>query len=305
MRPTGSGRSVRNDSGGIEDVTATSSAGARRRDVTDWRSRAHAPYRRRVSSFRSFTPDGIDALLPVSLRLHREWRSALETLSYGGALPPLPLAMRAALRDEWDLDIVHETDGIDPLTSPAFGILYARVRSEQVLRAVSARTNLTLAGTTVAVVGDGRVSEALTTSLRVLGASVVRVTDSAVVALAARLDGLRAIGLNEAADREVPVHLTLLTGEGHGILPISTLAGIVADASPGSTLTAGLSTSPSPRPFVRRAGEAFVVEMPSPLPEPDAVPCAPQRRLLDALISLLVLTAQGADDARFAREVTP
>lgn len=255
-----------------------------------------------MSSFRSFTPDGIDALLPVSLRLHRERRSALETLSYGGALPPLSPTVRAVLRDAWNLDAAHEAAGADPLASPTFGILYARVRSEQVLRAVSARTNLTLAGTTVMVVGDGPLTDALTSSLRTLGAAVVRATDSPRAALAARLDGLRVIGEGEIARVEVPVHLTLLTGEGHGILPLDSLDGLVADASPGGTVTGADEASPSERPFVSRAGSALLVEVPSPLPTGESTPTAAQRHLLDALIAWRLLDG---DDDRFAREVTP
>lgn len=259
-----------------------------------------------MSSFRSFTPDRIDALLPVSLRLHREWRSALETLSYGGALPPLPPPLRETLRDVGGVDLVREPDGVDPFASGAFGILYSRLRAEQVLRAVSARTNLTLAGTTVAVVGDGLLSEALATSLRTLGAAVIRATDAPVTALAARLDGFRVQPLKELSARDTPVHLTVLTGEGHGILPVDTLEGLVADASPDGAATAGIGTSPSSRPFVGRAGAASLVEMPAPLPEADATPSGTQWRILDALIALLVLDRHdaGADD-RFAREVTP
>lgn len=259
-----------------------------------------------MSSFRSFTPDGIDALLPVSLRLHREWRSALETLSYGGALPPLPPALREALRDVAGVDVAHDPGGIDPFASPAFGILSSRLRAEQVLRAVSARTNLTLAGTTVAVVGDGLLAEALATSLRTLGAAVIRATDAPLTTLAARLDGYRVQPLQELSSRDTPVHLTVLTGEGHGPLPVDALAGLVADASPGGAPTAGLRTSPSSRPFVGEVGRASLVEMPSPLPEADVPTSSAQWRLLDALIALLLLDRHAVgDDDRFAREVTP
>lgn len=255
-----------------------------------------------MSSFRSLTPDGIDALLPVSLRLHREWRSALVTLSYGGALPPLPPALRALLREAAGIDLSRADDGVDPFGSPAFGILYSRLRAEQVLRAVSSRTNLTIAGTTVTVVGDGLLAEALATSLRTLGAAVIRATDAPVVALAARLDGFRVQPLDALASRDTPVHLTLLTGEGHGIPPVDTLEGLVADASPAGTATAGVHTSPSSRPFVGQAGKAFLVEMPSPLPEEDAPLAATPWLLLDALIALMLLDG---DDDRFAREVAP
>ncbi|BAJ75294.1 S-adenosylhomocysteine hydrolase [Microbacterium testaceum StLB037] len=259
-----------------------------------------------MSSFRSFTPDRIDALLPVSLRLHREWRSALDTLSYGGALPPLPLALRTSLRDVAGLDLAHTLDGVDPFASPAFGILYSRLRAEQVLRAVSARTNLTLAGTTVTVVGDGLLSEALATSLRTLGAAVIRATDAPVAALAARLDGFRVQPLEQLSARDAPVHLTVLSGEGRGILPLEALEGLVADASPRGAVTEGIRTSASSRPFVGRAGATSLVEMPSPLPEAEVAPSSTQWRLLDALIALLLLDRHDAgDDDRFAREVTP
>lgn len=255
-----------------------------------------------MSSLRSHTPDRIDALLPVSLRLHREWRSALETVSYGGVLPPVPSAFRAILREAVGLDVAYEVGGDDPLASPAFGILYSRLRAEQVLRAVSARTNLTLAGTTVVVVGDGRLTEALTASLRTLGAAVIRATDTPLAVLAARLDGMRVIGESDLSRPGTPVHLTLLTGEGHGILSLDALDGLVADASPRGTVSGVADASASERPFVSRAGSALLVEVPSPLPAADAAPTAAQRGLLDALVAWRLLDG---DDDRFAREMTP
>lgn len=240
----------------------------------------------------------VDAL-PLTRRLLAASPLPSGVLSYGGALPALSPAWRTALEAELGVDVVHDPAAFDPLASRAFGILYSRLRAEQVVLALSARTNLTLAGSTVRVIGDGALAGALTTLLRRLGAGVVRRTDDPVERLEARLDGIRVEGDAPPA----VVHATLLTGVGHDALVATGIAGLVADASP-RPVDAG--DSPSPRPHVRSTAKGSLVEMPSPLPTDTEVPTSSQRRLLDAL--LLALTVDGGPDDRrglFAEAVTP
>ncbi|SDO92895.1 hypothetical protein SAMN04487848_2570 [Microbacterium sp. ru370.1] len=241
----------------------------------------------------------VDAL-PLTRRLLGARTLDARALPYGGALPALAPTWRAAIAAELGADVVHDPGAPDPLASRVFGILYSRLRAEQVVRALSARTNLTLAGSTVRVVGDGPLAGALTALLRRLGAGVVRATDDPVERLEAVLDGLRV----ERTDApRALVHATLLTGLGHDGLVATALEGLVADASPRPVDAAD---APSPRPHVRSIAKGSLVEMPSPLPTDTEAPTSAQRRLLDALVAALIVDG-GPDDARgvFAEAVTP
>lgn len=261
------------------------------------------PYVRAVSSFWSSLPDGLDGLLPIARRLVDARRSTPVVAVYGGALPPLPPPLRSALRAEWHLDVTHDADAPDPLASRAFGLLYAHVRAEQIVLALSARTNLTLAGSTVRVVGDGPLAPAMTTLLRRLGAAVVRSSDDPVERLAARLDGIRVAPVSAAASADEHIAFTVLTGAGHADLAITDVAGVVADASPRPM---DATAWPSPRPHVRTTPKGSLVEMPSPLPTEAEAPTAAQRHLADALLAALLVEG-GPDDSAggFAEAVTP
>lgn len=239
-------------------------------------------------------PVGLDGGFPITRSLLAARSVEPSVLTYGGALPALPSALRAAVRETCGLDVSPGAGGPDPLASRAFGILYAHVRAEQVVLAVSARTNLTLAGSTVRIVGDGPLATALTTVLRRLGASVVRATDDAIERLAARLDGVRV----EAVADPSTAHLTLLTGVGHDGIRATHLPGLVADASPRPVDATDL---PSPRPHVRTTPNGALVEMPSPLPVEGEHPSAAQLHLADALVATLI----AADETVFATAVTP
>lgn len=256
-----------------------------------------------MSSFWSSFPGGLDGLLPIARRLVDARHSRPVVAVYGGALPPLPPAVRSALRTDWQLDVAHDADAPDPLASRAFGLLYAHARAEQVVLALSARTNLTLAGSTVRVVGDGPLALTLTTLLRRLGAAVVRASDDPVERLAARLDGVRVDPVSAAASAEGHTAFTVLTGTGHAGLAITDIGGIVADASPRQR---DATAWPSPRPHVRTTPKGSLVEMPSPLPTEAEPPTAAQRHLADALVAALVVEG-GPDDpaGAFAEAVTP
>ncbi|MGC0369746.1 hypothetical protein [Microbacterium sp. SLBN-111] len=247
-----------------------------------------------MPSSSSALPAGLDGGFPITRGLLAARSVEPSVLTYGVALPALPSALRATLRESWGLDVSPDVDGPDPLASRAFGILYAHVRAEQVVLAVSARTNLTLAGSTVRIVGDGPLATALTTVLRRLGTAVVRATDDPVERLAARLDGVRV----EAVADTGTAHLTLLTGVGHDGVAPTAVAGLVADASPRPVDATDL---PSPRPHVRTTPNGALVEMPSPLPVEGEHPTAAQLHLADALVAALIAD----DEPAFATAVTP
>lgn len=246
-----------------------------------------------MPSSSSALPAGLDGGFPITRGLLAAQSVEPSVLTYAGALPALPSLLRATLRESWGLDVSPGACGPDPLASRAFGILYAHVRAEQVVLAVSARTNLTLAGSTVRIVGDGPLATALTTVLRRLGAAVVRATDDPVEQLAARLDGVRV----EAVAGSGTAHLTLLTGVGHDGVAPTAVAGLVADASPRPVDATDL---PSPRPHVRTTPNGALVEMPSPLPVEGERPTAAQLHLADALVAALIAD----DEAAFATAVT-
>ncbi|MCC4250082.1 hypothetical protein [Microbacterium testaceum] len=251
-----------------------------------------------MSSSSSAAPAGLDGVFPIARGFLDARSTGPAALPYGGSLPALPTAVRARLRETWNLDVVHDPAAPDPLAAGAFGILYAHVRAEQVVLALSARTNLTLAGSTVRVVGDGLVASALTTVLRRLGAAVVRGTDDPVERLAARLDGIRV----EPVDPAGTAHLTVLTGVGHDAVSAADVAGLVADASPRPPDAAHL---PSPRPHVRTTPKGSLVEMPSPLPTDPEAPTAAQWHLADALVATLLVGDRPGADGALAAAVTP
>lgn len=242
----------------------------------------------------------VDAL-PISRRLIAAHGSPARTVAYGGALPALTPAWRLAVFEALGVDVVFDAAAYDPLSSRVFDLLYGRVRAEQVVLALSARTNLTLAGATVRIVGDSSLAVALTQLLRRLGAGVVRSTDDPVERLSATLDGVRVE--NVAAAASGSAHVALLTGVGHDGIAAADIAGLVADVSPRPTDAAGAA---SPRPFVRSLPQGSVVDMPSPLPTDGAAPTFAQRHLLDALVAALVIDG-GPDDERgaYAEAVTP
>lgn len=254
-----------------------------------------------MPSSSSALPAGLDAAFPITLRIRDARALASPAVAYGGALPDLPPDVRAALRDAGDVDVVHDPAAPDPLESRTFGLLYGHVRAEQVVLALSARTNLTLAGSTVRIVGDGPLAAASTTLLRRLGAAVIRATDDPVERLAATLDGVRVESVH--APDAAAVHVTLLTGVGHEALTATDVAGLVADASPRPV---DATAWPSPRAYVRTTPKGSLVEMPSPLPTASEPPTAAQWRLADALVAALLVDG-GPDDGRgvFAAEVTP
>lgn len=247
-----------------------------------------------MSSSSSTAPAGLDDVFPIARTVLDARADRPVVLAYAGALSPLPAELRAALRATWGVDVVHDPAASDPLESRAFGILYAHMRAEQVVLALSARTNLTLAGGTVRVVGDGPVATALTTLLRRLGAGVVRATDDPVERLAARLEGVRV----EAVAASGAGSLTLLTGVGHDGVTATAADGLVADVSPRPVDATDL---PSPRPHVRTTANGSLVEMPGPLPPEGEQATAAQLRIADALLAALL----AGDDDAFATAVTP
>ncbi|MCX6503282.1 MAG: hypothetical protein NT132_12930 [Microbacterium sp.] len=231
------------------------------------------------------------------------------TVRWRASLPPLP----AALGEHAGLDIAFHPDAADPLAVPAFADLVAHLRAQQIVRALSARTNRVLAGTRVSVLGDGVLADAIADALTRLGARVTLATDSPAAALRARIRGRAVVGRDAVA--AAPAEHLVATGEGH--TPFDP-AGIAATAIDASFLGGALVTSAAGEPIragVVRHGAGWIVASPSLWPEADATDL--ERRAADAFLLLSRLSADTAPsrdaadpasdaadlDARFAREV--
>lgn len=214
--------------------------------------------------------------------------------------PALPSAVAGTASAVWGVTITADPGAPAPQSLPAFAVLFAHARSEQVVRAIARRTNLVLPAATVLVVGDGPIAEALTTTLTRGGSRIVRAAGEPVARLRAGLAGLRTVPPSApwpAADH------VIATGEGHAPVDPSVLRGVLIDASPDGTglIAAG---GRQVRPFVHRtAARTWVVDAPAVF---DAGPTAspPSTRIADLLIALSILRVRTNDaDARLARLV--
>jgi len=216
-------------------------------------------------------------------------------------VPALPPAVAAAVAEEWGLAIGRGASGFDAFAVPSFRLLAARPRAQQVLRAVSRRTNLVLPGSRAVVAGEGALATTLARTLSTLGAHAILAAAPRGARLRAHLDGL------ETADAEdvpgIAADYVLLTGEGQPPADPARLRGVVADASyDGSGLAAAAFREPA-RPGVRRlaGGPALVVDIPAPLPAdlPDADGLA--WGLVDLVVATALLVRGDHDvDARLA-----
>jgi hypothetical protein len=236
----------------------------------------------------------VPARLDLTARAASQHPVAESSISWGGALPPLPPSARDAVRRASGLTLDVDAAAPDPLARPAFSALYARTRAEQVVLAFSSRTNLVLAGTSIAVVGDGPLADELSATLTRIGARVVRFSDSPLVRLRAHLAGLAAHRLSEI-DRAAGLHYLLATGE-HA--PLTPPAGPVrVDAAPsGSSFLDAAPAAAALRAGVERDPAGVrTVAVPAVFPA-DAGGSALDARILDALGALSVLRAAGVDD---------
>jgi hypothetical protein len=236
----------------------------------------------------------VPARLDLTARAASQHPVAESSISWGGALPALPPAARESVRQASGLTLDADAAAPDPLARPAFSALYARTRAEQLVLAFSARTNLVLAGTSVALIGDGPLADELSATLTHIGARLVRFSDSPLVRLRAHLAGLAAHPLADSG-RAADVHYLLATGE-HA--PVAFPAGPVrADAAP--TAASFLDAAPAAaelRPGVERdaAGVRSVV-VPAVFPTEQGG-SALDWRIVDALGALSVLRAAGIGD---------
>ncbi|WP_159500312.1 hypothetical protein [Microbacterium sp. 18062] len=168
--------------------------------------------------------------LPLSARAGLSPRPATAgiALDLGGAA--LPEAVRDLARERWALDVTTAPGAVDPWGLPAVGALLGQARAEQVIRAFSARTNLSLAGARVAVVGDGPIAAALSTALTRIGSRVLVVSGSPLPRLRARLAGLA----DAPPDELGPAHLDHVFHSGEADEPISVPGAgrLLVDASP-------------------------------------------------------------------------
>ncbi|MGP3534554.1 hypothetical protein ACTU3I_07150 [Microbacterium sp. RD1] len=216
--------------------------------------------------------------------------------------PALPDAVAAAVREAWRLDIRITAEGRPIGQLPSFAAVLAQARGEQIVRALSHRTNLVLPGARAAVVGDGAIAAALARMLRRGGARVLRAAADPGVRLQARLEGIEVL----ASDPETwpAVDYVVVTGEGTAALDPATVSGVAIDASfDGSGL--GAADGEPARQFVTQTGaRTWVVATPPPIADPRASTDL-DRHLADVLVaaSALVATDPATADARFAELV--
>lgn len=181
---------------------------------------------------------------------------------------------------------------------PAFAALLASARTQQVLAGVSRRTNLTLAGSTAVVVGDGPLAAALRRALHRIGTHVVAAAGPRT-RVAAVQDGLRTLDPADLADLAAATgellgggrgHL-LVTGEGHAPLDPTRLTGVLGDASLRATGFRRATRGTPVRPGVVRLGSSWVVDLPTPLPDTLEGADALSWRVADVVVALLLLVA--------------
>ncbi|WP_460775970.1 Rossmann-fold NAD(P)-binding domain-containing protein [Microbacterium sp. GXF7504] len=191
----------------------------------------------------------------------------------------------------------------DPLAVAAFADLLAHLRAQQVVRALSARTNRVLAGTRVTVLGDGVLTDAVAAVLERMGARVGVATDTPAAALRHRLRGRAVQPVAEAAT--APAEHVVATGEGHAPFDAARLAATTIDASYTGTGVAPASDAAPVRAGVTRTGAGWIVAAPPIWPDDPASAADLERRALDAFLLLSRLAAASADDLdrRFATEV--
>lgn len=216
-------------------------------------------------------------------------------------LPALPPEVTDAVAREWGVVIGRDDAGADPRGIPAFATLFAQARTEQVLRAISARTNLVLAGTRTAVVGDGALAAAIVASLTRIGSRVTVVAADPHARLRSHVTGLTTAAPDALDDVVARLDHVVATGEGHAPLDPAHLPAIVADASPdGSGLAP--AAGESVRPHVRRvaAGGGWIVGMPQPYPADIDAASALEWHSIDLVVAVAVLTTIHDGESRDA-----
>jgi hypothetical protein len=237
----------------------------------------------------------VAARLPLTLAAARATDAPAGTAWRG---PSLNEAVADAVGAATGVRPAIDAHGPDPFLHPAFVAVYARARVDQVVRALSARTNLVLSGSSAIVMGDGPVAEELTATATRIGMRVERAIDNPVGALRARLSGLATLRTADVPESSRRTHYVFATGEATAPLAASELHGIVVDASvDGRAVALDAAGHPVARPTVVGDADALVVAMPAPLPaHPDEGDSAAWR-ILDALTALGILTSAGSDDA--------
>lgn len=248
-------------------------------------------------------PESLLAALALSHAAGRSAGAATGPATVAWDFPELPEAVADAVEGEWGVRILRDPSAVRPQSLPAFGILFAHARIEQIVRTLAAGTNLVLPGARVRVIGDGVLAE---TAARVLargGSRVIRVTADPTATLRAALEGFETAPLGDLGDA-LPSDLAIVTGEGHP--PLSGVPGVAVDASadatgiaaPDGSGTGDVAEGAPVRPGVRRAGDGWIVAAP---PVFTGAASARERRVIDLVVALSVLTARGDDaDGRLA-----
>ncbi|MFT4050705.1 MAG: hypothetical protein QM677_00470 [Microbacterium sp.] len=233
-------------------------------------------------------------------------------IAWGADVPALPAAIQETARNTWGLEIVTDASASLP-AHPALAAAYAHARAEQVVRALSARTNLVLPGARVVVVGAGPVGSAIAAVLGHLGSRVTVATDDDTAAVRLQLSGARVVRPREveAAD------LLIATGEGHAPLDATELTGVLADAAttPGA-LVVPAGALPEARAHVRTLGDrTWIVDLPRPIGKEGAesgegaeAATALEAHIADLVVAASLARARCADranlgDTRLAAEL--
>lgn len=208
--------------------------------------------------------------------------------------------MTKAVSEAWGVTIEARSDAIDPQSFAAFAALFAHARSEQIIRALSHRTNLVLPGARVLIVGGGPIAETISTTLSRVGSRITRASDDPITLLRAKLLGCAVRSLyDQSADLRAD-HV-IATGEEHPPLEAATAHGILIDASPdGTGFLAAASTAVDTlaRPHVHRVAgsESLRVAAPAVFPTELGAATPLELHLIDLLVALSILTLH-SDDA--------
>ena len=220
--------------------------------------------------------------------------------------PPLPTPIADAVAAAWGVRVVSDPAASDPRSHPAFGVLFAHARSEQVVSALASRTNLVLPAASALIVGDGLLAETIARTLVVGGTRVVRAIDDPIARLRAHLEGVRLAPATADAESLPSTDLVIATGEGHAPLDAAVLAGVSIDASVGATPALRRPTAGTEvRASVHRLGErSWIVDAPD-VYETARGAIGPTRTA-DLLVALSVLRARTDEpDALLAELVAP
>jgi hypothetical protein len=211
-------------------------------------------------------------------------------VNFARGCPILPDAVAAGVRDEWNVDIRHQPDGIDAGTLRAFTATLAQARCEQIVRALSRDTNLVLPGASVLVIGGGPLAATFIRVLDRLGSRVTVGASDPAARLQSQLLGLATV--YPAAVKGWNSDFIIFTGEDHARVRPDDFNGTLVDASMDGGVLG------NPRAFkvtttrLRAVGNnSWILDAPSPVPS-DLTPAGElEWHIVDLIVALALLFA--------------